>query len=159
MFPRDRFVARPGGRRWPAASSTARHPAFATGALVAFLLVMLPGSSAGESSVSSGCRPEPAALELTVSESGDAVHLRIQATGDIEPGSVEVRFSGSKVIVLARDTRGRTIRSQRVRLPAPVVEDGVTADYDDEDALVMTLRKQNDARATTPLNAPEALAR
>jgi hypothetical protein len=53
-------------------------------------------------------------------------------------------------MVLARDTEGRVIRSQPVRLPAPVVEEGASADYDAEDALVMTFRKQAAAEAAAP---------
>jgi hypothetical protein len=98
------------------------------------------------------------ALSLTVSETADAVHLRIQATGDIEPGSLEIRFAGRRAVVLARDAEGRTVRSQRVRLPAAVVEDGASADYDADDALIMTLRKQSGTAAEPPAD-PEALAR
>src|SRR4029453_4477155 len=95
----------------------------------------------------------------SVSETPDAVRLRIQASGDIAPGSVEVRFAGRKAVVLARDAAGRAIRSHPVRLPAPVVEEGASADYDDEDALVMTLRKQSAAQAAAPPGDPEAAAR
>ena len=95
----------------------------------------------------------------SVSESPDAVRLRIQASGEIAPGSVEVRFAGRKAVVLARDAAGRAIRSQRVRLPAPVVEEGASADYDAEDTLVMTLRKQAAAQAAAPPGDPEAAAR
>jgi hypothetical protein len=89
-----------------------------------------------------------------VSETPNAVRLRIQASGDIEPGSVEVRFAGRKAVVLARDAKGRAIRSQPVRLPAAVVEEGASADYDAEDALVMTLRKQAAAQAAAPPGGP-----
>jgi hypothetical protein len=99
-----------------------------------------------------------AALEVSVSESTDAVHLRIQASGDIEPGSVEVRFAGRKAVVLARDTDGRPVRSRTVRLPALVVEEGASADYDIDEALVMTLRKQSPVRAAVPPTDQEAAA-
>jgi hypothetical protein len=99
-----------------------------------------------------------ASLSLSVSETADAVHLRIQASGNIEPGSLEIRFAGRRAIVLARDTEGRTVRSKRVRLPAAVVEDGASADYDADDALIMTLRKQSGTAAEPPTD-PEALAR
>jgi hypothetical protein len=94
-----------------------------------------------------------------VSETPDAVRLRIQASGDIEPGSVEVQFAGRKAVVLARDAEGHAIRSQRVRLPALVLEDEASAEYDAEDALVMTLRKKGAAQAAAPPGRPEAAAR
>src|SRR5262249_57332727 len=75
-----------------------------------------PGPAADDRS------PAPAALTVSVSETSDAVRLRILASGDIEPGSVEVRFAGRKVVVLARDAEGRSIRSQPVRLPSRVLE-------------------------------------
>jgi hypothetical protein len=75
----------------------------------------------------------------------------------VEPGSVEIRFAGRKAVVLARDTEGRAIRSQPLRLPAPVAEEGSSADYDADGALVITLRKQataqedaGDAEAAAP---------
>src|SRR5262245_26714078 len=99
-----------------------------------------------------------ASLSLSVSETADAVHLRIQASGNIEPGSLEVRFAGRRAIVLARDAEGRTVRSKRVRLPAAGIEDGAGADYDADAALIMTLRKQSGPAAEPPTD-PEALAR
>src|SRR5262249_13596093 len=111
-----------------------------------------PGPAADDRS------PAPAALTVSVSETSDAVRLRILASGDIEPGSVEVRFAGRKAMVRARDLQGRAVRSRSVRLPAPVVEEGASADYDAEDALVMTLRKQT-AQAAAPSGNPEAAAR
>jgi len=92
--------------------------------------------------------PEPggtAALTVSISETPDAVRLRVQVMGAIEPGSVEVGFEGRKAIVSARDLDGRPIRPQTVQLPAAVVEDGATADVDADDALVITLRKQRAA--------------
>ena len=61
--------------------------------------------------------------------------------------------------MLARDAEGRAIRSQPLRLPAPVVEEGSSADYDADGALVMTLRKQNTAQDAGPTGDPEAAAR
>ena len=87
----------------------------------------------------------------------DAVRLHIQASEDVEAGSVEVRFSGRKMVVLARDAEGRPIRSQSLRLPEPVVEEGSSAEYDADGALVMTLRKQ--ATAARPASEPEAAVR
>jgi hypothetical protein len=45
-----------------------------------------------------------------------------------------------------------------VRLPAAVVENGASADYDADEALVMTLRKQDAARAAVPPTDREAAA-
>src|SRR5436309_3472730 len=98
-------------------------------------------------------------MTMAVSDTPDGVRLRIQASGDVEPGSVEVRFAGRKAVVLARDAEGRAIRSQPLRLTAPVVEEGSSADYDADGALVMTLRKQNTAQDAGPTGDPEAAAR
>jgi hypothetical protein len=134
----------------------------AASAFVLSVFLMAPGRSIGDPGGPLDARrsgPASASLAVSVSESADAVRLRIQASGDIEPGSVEVRFAGRKAVVLARDAEGRAIRSRPVRLPALVVEDGASADYDAEDALVMTLRKQDAAQAAAPPGDPEAAAR
>src|SRR5262249_26907868 len=44
------------------------------------------------------------------------------------------------------DQKSRASRSQPVRLPAPVVEEGSSADYDADGALVITLRRELPAR-------------
>ena len=119
-----------------------------------------PEERAGQFPPLDGTLPrDPAALAASVSETPDAVRLRIQASGDVEPGSVEVRFAGHKAIMLARDAEGRAIRSQPLRLPAPVVEEGVSADYDADGALVIALRKQATAQNAGPTGDPEAAAR
>jgi hypothetical protein len=115
----------------------------------AFLLLVLL-TPAGGSASDPGAAPASAALAPSVSETPDAVRLRIQAFGDVEPGSVEVRFAGRKAVVLARNAEGRAIRSQPLRLPEPVVEEGSSADYDVDGALVMTLRKQATAQHAGP---------
>jgi hypothetical protein len=120
-----------------------------------FVLLMLPGASASDPSPA----PASAALTASVSDTPDAVRLRTQASGDVEPGSVEVRFAGRKAAVLARDVEGRAIRSQPLRLPAPVVEEGSSADYDADGALVITLRKQATAQDAGPARDAEATAR
>ena len=97
------------------------------------------------------------ALAVSIAERRDTVLLHIQASGDVEAGSVEVRFAGRKMVVLARDAAGRAIRSESVRLPEPVIEEGASAEYDHEGALVMTLRKQ--APASPPAGEPEAAIR
>ena len=127
-----------------------------TGACLLFGLLTLPGASASDP------RPAPApaaaALTASVSDTPDAVRLRIQASGDVEPGSVEVRFAGRKAVVLARDAEGQAIRSQPLRLPAPVVEEGSSADYDADGALVITLLKRATAQDAGPTGDAEAAA-
>src|SRR6266436_2454259 len=125
------------------------------GAFLLFVLLMLPWASASDP----GPAPASAALTASVSETPDAVRLRIQASGDVEPGSVELRFAGGKAVVLAHDAEGRAIRSQPLRLPAPVVEEGSSADYDADGALVITLRKQATAQDAGPTGDAEAAAR
>ena len=156
MALRKRIVSRPGARRPPTEPlvplpTTGRRSRVA-GACLLFGLLMLPGASASD--------PSPAAaLTASVSDAPDAVRLRIQASGDVQPGSVEVRFAGRKAVVLARDAEGQAIRSQPLRLPAPVVEEGSSADYDADGALMITLRKQTTARDAGPRGDAEAAAR
>ena len=119
------------------------------------LLVFL--TSVGTAACDLGAAAASAALTVVIAEMPDAVRLHIQASGDVEAGSVEVRFSGRKMVVLARDAEGRPIRSQSLRLPEPVVEEGSSAEYDADGALVMTLRKQ--ATAARPTREPEAAVR
>jgi hypothetical protein len=156
---RKRIVSRPGARRPPTEplvplTTTYRRYRVA-GACLLFGLLMLPGASASDP------RPAPAAAALTasVSDTPDAVRVRIQASGDVQPGSVEVRFAGRKAVVLARDAEGQAIRSQPLRLPAPVVEEGSSADYDADGALVITLLKQATAQDAGPTGDAEAAAR
>jgi hypothetical protein len=165
MVLRTRIVARPSAHRpltEPLVTLATCHMSRAAGAFLLSVLLMSPGRSISDPGAipdDRGPGPAAAALAVSVSETPDAVRLRIQASGDIEPGSVEVRFAGRKAVVLARDTEGRAIRSQPVRLPTLVLEEGASADYDAEDALVMTLRKQAAAQAGAPLGDPEAAAR
>jgi len=100
-----------------------------------------------------------AALAVSFSETPDAVLVHIRASGDVEPGSVEVRFAGHKTVVVARDAEGRAIRSQSLHLPEPVTEEGSSAGYDADGALVLTLRKQATAHGAAPTEDPEAAAR
>src|SRR5437867_6345266 len=53
---------------------------------------------------------------------------------------------------------GPAIRSQPLRLPEPVVEEGVSADYDGDGALVMTLRKQATTQDAGRMGDPETAA-
>src|SRR5438128_2961613 len=114
------------------------------GAFLLFVLLTSPRGSASDPGAAADHGPGPAsaALAVSVSETPDAILLRIQASGDVEPGSVEVRFAGRETVVLARDADGRRIRSQPLRLPEPVVEEGASAGYDADGVLVMTLPKQ-----------------
>ena len=115
------------------------------GAFLLLVLVTSRGSTSDPAAADDhGPGPAAAALAVSVSETPDAVLLRVP--GDVEPGSVEVRFAGRKTVVLARDAMGRPIRSQPLRLPEPVVEEGASADYDGDGALVLTLRKQATAQ-------------
>ena len=159
MVLRKRIVARPRARRPPTEPLV---PPTATCRIArvagAFLLLVLL-TSAGGSASDPGAAPASAALAASVSETPDAVLLHIRASGDVEPGSVEVRFAGRKAVVLARDAEGRAIRSQPLRLPEPVVEEGSSADYDADGALVVTLRKQATAQDAGPPGDPEAAAR
>lgn len=98
--------------------------------------------------------PAPVALAIWASETRDTVLLHIQAARDVEPGSIEVRFAGRKATVLARDAEGRAIRSQPFRLPAPVITEGSSADYDTDGTLVMTFRKQTADEDAGPADRP-----
>ncbi len=158
MALRNRIVSRPTARPPPTKPlvpliTTCRRSRVA-GAFLLFVLLMLPVASASDP----GSAPTSAALTASVTDTPDAVRLRIQASGDVEPGSVEVRFVGRKAVVLARDAKGRAIRSQPLRLPAPVVEQGASADYDAEGALVITLLKQVTAQDAGPTGDAEAAA-
>ena len=128
--------------------------------LVLLVLLTSVGTAAcdpGDAADDPGPGPASGALAVVIAEMPDAVRLHIQASGDVEAGSVEVRFSGRKMVVLARDAEGRPIRSQSLRLSEPVVEEGSSAEYDADGALVVTLRKQ--ASAARPTSEPEAAAR
>jgi hypothetical protein len=132
-----------------------------TGAFLLLILLTSAGSASdpGTPPGDRGAGAASAALAVSVRETPDAILLRIQASGDVEPGSVEVRFAGHKTVVLARDAERRPIRSQPLRLPEPVLEEGSSAVYDAEGALVITLRKQATAQDGRPTGDPEAAAR
>ena len=166
MALRKRIVSRPRARR-PSTeplvplTATSRIARVAGGFLLFGLLTSPGGSTSDPGAVPDDRGPAPASavLAASVSETPDAILLHIQASGDVAPGSVEVRFAGRKAVVLARDAEDRAIRSQPLRLPAPVVEEGSSADYDADGALVMTFRKQATARDAGPTGDPEAAAR
>ena len=126
----------------------AGRPSWRAGAFLTLVLGMSGPSSSG-AGIATADRA-PVALAIWVSETRDALLLHIQASRDVEPGSVEVRFAGRKTVVLARDVAGRPIRSRALRLPALVLEEGSSADYDTDGTLVMTLRKQTAAEDAGP---------
>jgi HSP20 family molecular chaperone IbpA len=164
MVPHKRIVALPGARRpltQPLGRLASRPTPRTGGALLLSVLLMSPAwcdGDPGAPDVRDRGRTS-ATLSVSVSETPDTVRLRIQASGEVEPGSVEIRFGHRKAVVLARDSDGRPIRSRSLRLPAPVVEDGASAEYDDQDALVMTLPKQATAQVPAPPGDPEAAVR
>ena len=119
-----------------------------TSALVLFRLLSSPTASAAQP-------PAIAALVTSVCETPDVVRLRILASGDVDPGSVEIRFLGRQAIVRVRGADGRVIRSQPFRLPARIVEVGSSADYDAEGALVMTFRRHATVQDATRTSDPE----
>ena len=86
-----------------------------------------------------------AALGVSIGETPEAVRLRIQPSEDVEVGSVEVRFEDHAAVVVASDSKGRPIRSRSLRLPEPVIEEGVSAEYDADGTLVVMLRKRSAA--------------
>jgi len=137
------------------------HVSRVAGAFLLLVLLTSRGSASdpGTSPDDHGPGAASAALAVSVRETPDAILLRIQASGDVEPGSVEVRFAGRKTVVLARDADGRRIRSLPLRLPETVVEEGSSAGYEADGALVMTLRKQATAQDAGPTGEPEAAAR
>src|SRR5216117_2659259 len=166
MALRKRIGSRPRARRPPTEPlvplTTTCCISRVAGAFLLFVLLTFPGGSASDPGAApDDRRPSRASAALTasVSEPPDVVRLHIQASGDVEPGSVEVRFAGRKAVMLARDAEGRAIRSQPLRLPAPVVEEGSSPDYDTEGALVITLRKQATAQDAGPTGDAEAAAR
>src|SRR6185295_1247564 len=131
------------------------------GAFLLLVLLTSMGSATdpGTSRDDRGPGTAAGALAVSVSETPDAILLHIEASGDIQPGSVEVQFAGRETVVLARDTDGRRIRSQPLRLPEPVVEEGSSAGYDADGALVVALRKQAITQDAPPTGNPDAAAR
>src|SRR6185369_5284282 len=66
-------------------------------ALVLFRLLSSPTASACDAAAVPEARTQPpafGALATSVCETPDVVRLRILASGDVDPGSVEVRFLG-----------------------------------------------------------------
>jgi len=114
--------------------------------VMASVLIMLLASRASASDPA----PAAGALVVSVSETADAVLLHIHASGAVEPGSVEVRLSGRKTIVRARDGMGHPIHSQELHLPESVVEEGARAEYEADGTLMVTLRKEASARSAAP---------
>jgi len=80
-------------------------------------------------------------LPVLVTETPRTVRLQVILPDDVPPGSVEVQLSGNVVVVLAKGTDGRRLRSRSLRLSAEVVETGAQADYEPDGTLVLTLQK------------------
>ena len=156
-----RIVSRSGARRLQTEgivplAATGRMAGIASALLLFGLLSSSRARAIDPGAVSGDCRPAPfAALATSVCETPDVVRLRILASGDVDPGSVEIRFLGRQAIVWARGADGRVIRSQPFRLPARIVEAGSSADYDAEGALVMTFRRQATVQDARPTGDPE----
>jgi hypothetical protein len=135
---------------------------FRTGRAFLLLVLLAAGRSASDPGAGPGAygpSPASAALVVSVSETPNAVLLHIQASGDVEPGSVEVRLAGRHAVVRARGVAGRPIHSRPLALPELVVEEGSSADYDADGVLVLTLPKQQaTARDAGPAGALEAAA-
>ena len=133
-------------------------PAGITSALVLFRLLSSPTASASDPAAVPEARtlaPAFGALATSVCETPDVVRLRILASGDVDPGSVEVRFLGRQATVRARGADGRVIRSEPFRLPARIVEVGSSAEYDADGALVMTFRRHATVQDATRTSDPE----
>lgn len=125
-------------------------------ALLAAVLLASVGTAASNpgDAVDDADHGRASALRVSMIETSDAVRLLILTTEGVEAESVEIRFAGRKMVVRARDLQGRPIRSQSLRLPWPVVEQGASAEYDSDGALVMTFRKlASGARHTDELDA------
>src|SRR5262245_43495581 len=99
---------------WPSEGrAPARPMSRAAVPLLLSVLLMSPGrcvGDPGDTPNTSSTAPASATLTVSVSETTDSVRLRISASGDIEPGSLEVRFADRKAFVLARDAEGRPIQ-------------------------------------------------
>ena len=138
--------------------SEAGTPVLSTVSKTAGPSLSFPMASACDQAAVPEARTQPpafGALATSVCETPDVVRLRILASGDVDPGSVEIRFLGRQAIVRARGADGRVIRSQPFRLPARIVEVGSSADYDAEGALVMTFRRHATVQDATRPSDPE----
>jgi HSP20 family molecular chaperone IbpA len=87
--------------------------------------------------------PGPGAmLDVTVSETAEAVEVRVFLASDLDPGSVEVQLDDSQVVVVARDADGRRRRSRPVKVSAPLEEGDSRADYGPDGWLTVTVPKR-----------------
>ena len=98
------------------------------------------------SSVAAGV--EPAALDVTVAETPEAVEVRVFLASDLDPGSVELQLDERQVVVVARDATGQRRRSRPFRVSAPMVEGDSRADYGADGWLTVTVPKR--ARTRDP---------
>jgi hypothetical protein len=113
-----------------------------------FVLLVSGGSVSNVRAGRDECGPG-AALAVSASETPDAILLRIEVSGDVEPGSVEVRFAGR------RRSCWRAMEGPAGPLGTPsprraVIEEGASAGYGADGALVMTLRKRATVQSAPP---------
>ncbi len=105
----------------------------AAGALV------LVASSAGAGDGAARASPHEGELPVVVSEAPGIVRLTIVRAEDVRPDSVEIQIDGRTMELVARDVRGRRLRSRPLRPLQEAVEDGAEASYDADGSLTITL--------------------
>jgi hypothetical protein len=92
-------------------------------------------------------RAPDAALDVTVSETAEAVEVRVFLASDLDPGSVEVQLGDRQVVVVARDAEGHRLRSAPIKVSAPLEEGDSRADYGPDGWLTVTVPKRVRGRA------------
>jgi len=107
-------------------------------ALVARLVLLTYGVESRAADPESIPRSE---LPVLVTETRETVRLRVLLAEDVPPGSVEVELAGREVVVVARGSGGRQLRSRSFWLSEAGVEDGAEADYEPDGSLTITLQK------------------
>lgn len=101
----------------------------------------------GLTGVASG-RTAAIAVRLEETARTAALYVRLPEGGD--PETVEVQLDGPWVTVLARDRGGRLLRSERIRLRRPAVEDGAQVVRAPGGTLTIVLRKPRRSAAPSP---------
>jgi hypothetical protein len=87
-------------------------------------------------------RAPGAALDVTVSETAEAVEVRVFLASDLDPGSVEVQLGDRQVVVVARDADGHRRRSRPITVSAPLEEGDSRADYGPDGWLTVKVPKR-----------------
>jgi len=105
---------------------------------------VLAAAAVGAAPVEPG-REEP--LDVSVSETADAVEVRVFLAADLDPGSVEVQLGDRQVVVVARDADGRRRRSRPIPVSDPLEEGDSRADYGPDGWLTVTVPKRVRGRA------------